>query len=177
MLTFVDQYLHMPILSIRGGRRISMTVDPILDPHKMKVLGFYAEDRASGVDKILLLEDIREFSSAGLIVDSEESLVEPSDLVRLEEILDLNFHLLEKRVVTESGKKIGSVENYAMDDTSFRIEKIYARPTAMKALSTNDFIISRRQIAGVTNSQVIVKDAVVKDKKAERSRRTLFGTA
>ena len=104
------------------------------------------------------MEDIREIAAEGIIVDSEDSLVDPSDLHRIEDILDLNFHLVNKNVITESGNKLGKVENFAIDSVSYRIEKIYARPTITKTLSSSDYIISRRQLAGVNQREVIVKD-------------------
>ncbi len=168
MLRFINEFENQPVMSLRGGRRISTTLEPLLNPHKLRVEGLFCEDRASGVDKILLMEDVREFSDVGLIVDSEENLMDPADLVRLEDIMQMNFTMVGKRLVTQSGKKLGRVEDFAIDDVSYRIEKIYARPTALKTLSTNDYIISRRQIASVNHDEVIVKDATVKDNKARR---------
>ena len=162
MLRFIGEYINVPVMGLRGGRRLSTTLEPLIDPHKMSVVGFYVEDRASGIDKILLVEDIREISDVGIIVDSEDNLMDASDLVRLEEIIDLHFEVIEKKLVSQSGKKLGKVEDFAIDDVSHRIEKIYARPVAIKTLSTNDYIINRRQIASVTQEEIIVKDAVVK---------------
>jgi sporulation protein YlmC with PRC-barrel domain len=163
MLRFIDEFEQLPVMSIRGSRRISTTLETIIDPHKLSVVGFYCDDRASGIDKILLVEDIREFSEVGLIVDSEENLIDPADLVRLEKILQLNFQIIDKKLVSQSGKKLGKVENYAIDDMTYRIEKLYGRPSVLKTLSTNDYIIARRQIASVNENEVVVKDATIKE--------------
>ena len=163
MLRFIGEYVNTPVMGIRGGRRLSLTLEPIINPHKLSVYGFYCEDRASGIDKILLAEDIREFSDVGIIIDSEDNLTDPSDLVRDEDIIDMRFEIISKRLVSQSGKKLGRVEDYAIDDISYRIEKIYGKPLALKTLSTNDYIIGRRQIASVNQDEIIVKDAVVKN--------------
>lgn len=172
MLRFIDEYSNQPVMSLRGGRRISSTLEPIIDPHKMKVVGVYCEDRAQGIDKVLLIEDIRELSEVGIIIDSEENLIDPADLVRMESVLDMHFELSGKKLVTQSGKKLGKVDNYAIDDVSFRIEKLYARPLAIKTLSTNDYIINRRQISSVNEQEVVVKDAVAKS--GSKARRPSF---
>ena len=163
MLRFINEYIDMPVMSIRSGRRLSTSLEPVVNPHKLSVLGFYVEDRASGIDKILLSEDIREFSDVGIIVDSEEALMDPADLVKHEAIIDMQFAIVGKRLVTQSGKKLGKVEDYAIDDLNYRIEKIYARPVAIKTLSTNDYVVNRRQIASVNEHEIVVKDAVIKD--------------
>jgi len=156
-------------MSLRSGRRLSSILEPIIDPNKLTITGFYAEDRASGLDKILLVEDIREFGELGIIVDSEEDLVDSSDLVRLETVLNMNYEIIGKKLVSQSGKKLGYVEDYAIDDLTYKVEKIYGRPTALKTLSTNDYVIGRRQIASVSPDEITVKDAT--SKSGSRSRR------
>lgn len=164
MLRFIGEFIDVPVMELRGGRRLSETLEAIIDPHKLKVIGFYVDDRAAGSDRILLVEDIRDIADdTGIIVDSEDVLTDPSDLVRLEDILDMGFEIRGKKLTTQSGKRLGKIDDYAIDDMSFRIEKLYGRPTAIKTLSTNDYIISRRQIASVNQNEVIVKDAAVKD--------------
>ena len=171
MLRFVNEFIDLPVLSLRGGRRISTTLEAIIDPRKLRVVGFYADDRASGIDKILLVEDIRELTEMGIIVDSEDSLTDPSDLVRLEEVLNMQYEIVNKKLVTQSGQKIGKADDFAVDDTTFKIEKIYGRPVAMKALK-DDFIISRRQIASVSMEDITVKDAFVRDQKRHSKRQS-----
>jgi sporulation protein YlmC with PRC-barrel domain len=168
MLRFVDQIIGQPILGIRGGRELARVVDIVLNPHKMRIEAFFCDDRRSQEDLVLHGEDIREFGALGIIVDSEDSIMPLGDLVRLKEIVELNFSLIDKAVVTESGKKLGKVENYVVDDNGFNIEKIYARPQLLKAFGTSDFIIGRRQIVRVNNNEVVVKDPTETDKSRER---------
>ena len=168
MLKFIDEYANQPIMSLRGGRKISSTIEPLINPDKLSILGFYSEDRASGKDKILLINDIREFGDMGIIINSEEDLTDPSDLVKLESIIDMNFELLNKPIVTQSGKKLGKVDNYAIDDITYKIEKIYGKPNSLKTLSANDYIISRRQIVSVSETELIVKDALIKQSRMSK---------
>lgn len=169
MLRFIDQLINQPILGIRGGRQLALTLEPILDPRKLKIEAFYSQVRTSQDDMVLFTSDIRELGSLGIIVDSEDVIMPTTDLVRLEELIDLNFDLLGKLVVTESGDRLGKVDNYAVDDLNFKIEKIYAKPTGLKALNKSDFVIARRQVANVNNKEVVVKDAFVKKESRQRS--------
>lgn len=168
MLRFIDQLIDTPIVGIRGGRRLSSVIEPIINPHKMAIEAFYCDDKVVDSDMVMFTSDIREIGRMGIIVDSEDVIMPMADLVRLEEIANINFQLIGKNVINESGKKLGKVENYTIDDLNFRIEKIYARPTAIKALSSNDFIISRRQVVSVNNNEVIVKDATNKRRQGNR---------
>ncbi len=170
MLRFIDQLVGMPIVGIRSSEQISSTIEAIINPRKLCIEAFYCEpDRVSDTDMVLFTTDIREVGHLGIIVDSEDVIMPTADLVRLEEITALNFQLIGKNIVTESGKKLGKIENYTIEDTTFRIEKLYARPQMFKTISTNDFIVSRRQIASVNDKNVIVKDALAgQNNRAQR---------
>ena len=169
MLRFIDQLIGVPVVGVRGGNRLTITAEPVINPSRMRVEAFYCDNRADELDMVLYAEDILEISNIGIVVDSEDSIMPTTDLVRLEEIIEIDFQLIGKNVETESGDKLGKVENYAVDDTSFKIEKLYARPQLIRSLRANDFIISRRQIASVNDKSIVVKDATIaKDKKSHK---------
>lgn len=166
MLKFINDYLDRPVMSLQSGQRITSTTDVLIDPRNLTVAGLYCEDRVSGSDKILLIDDIREIGKLGIIVDSDESISEASDLIRLQEIIDIGFDPIGKNIITQSGQKLGKIDDYAIDDISFKIEKFYGKPSVLKSLNTNDYIINRRQVSSVNRDEVIVKDSFVESSKS-----------
>lgn len=159
MLRFIDQFPGLPILSLRNGRTIAKLSDPIIDPNNLTIVAFYCELRTTDGDTVVFVNDIREFSNKGIIVDSEENLMEIEGLVRLEKIIEINFSLIDKKVISDKKRKVGKVTDYTIDDRTFSIEKLYVRPTLLKNISGGDLIIGRRQIVEVNDSEVVVKDA------------------
>lgn len=159
----------MPVLSLQTGGKIATLSDPVINPHNLIIEAFYVTTKLSQTDQVVFTNDIREVGPKGAIVDSDESLMELDNLVRLEELLKINFELLDKKVETENRRSVGRVSDYTVDDKGFVIQKLYVRPPALKALTNSDFIIGRRQIVEVTDSKIIVKDADIKlGSKAKR---------
>ena len=71
-----------------------------------------------------MTRDIREASPDGLIIDSIDRLVSEGDVVRLDEVMSLNFDLLGLKVVTQDKKKLGKVVDYTLDAMSFSVYQL-----------------------------------------------------
>src|SRR5687767_165076 len=173
MLILRDRLQDLPILSLQTGSEIARVGEPIIEPQHLAIIAFYCSgDRLDVSPAILHTIDIREFSNLGFIVDSADDLMSPDDLVRLQQILDLKFELIGKRVIDTLGKKIGKVNNYILDSRSFFIKKICVKPTMLQAWDTTEVIIDRTQIERITDTEVVVKAPTVpkEDSIAEPSR-------
>lgn len=162
----------MPIVSLQTGTIIAETSEMIIDPRQLKVVAFYCE--GPGLDvrpAILNISDIREIGSLGIIVDSTDVFMPPEDLVRLKEVLDYKFNLLDKKVVDTAGNKLGTVVNFALDSTTLYIVKLHVRPKFFAAFNVAENLIDRSQIEQVTDSEVIVQSGRVKDREKSKAKR------
>ena len=156
----------MPILSLQTGTQIAQTAEPIIDPRELKIVAFYCEGpHLDTSPAILHIDDIREISNLGLIVDGAESIMPPTDLVRLQQIIGFNFHLDGKLVVEESGRKLGKVHNYTVDTKSFYITQIHAQPNIWQSFSVSDIPVGRTQIKEITDDKVIVRSTTIPAKQ------------
>lgn len=164
MLLQKESLEDAPIMSLQTGAAIAQTSQIIIDPRELKVVGFYCTGPRLDVQPaILTIPDIREMSDIGLIVDSADVLMSPDDLIRLKEVLNFHFELENKPVVTKSGQKLGKVATYTLDNTTLFIIKLHVRPNGLRAFKTTELVIDRSQIMQVTDDEVIVKDAKIKD--------------
>ena len=85
-------------------------------------------------------------------------LSDPEDLIRLKEIINLKFGLINKRVETVSKEKIGKVNDYVVDLDSMYIQKLHVNKPIYKHLNNNSLIIDRSQINEITPSRIIIND-------------------
>ena len=161
MLRFIDQVKDTRVLSLRNGRTITSIDSYILDPDKLKIVAFYVRPLRSEKSKILFSEDIRDLTPKGAIVDSEDNIMEDEDLVRLKKLIEIDFEIIGKKVLTTRKRKVGKVANATFDDKTYLIEKVYVSPPLLKTLNQSDLIISRRQIVEVNDYEIIVKDVEV----------------
>lgn len=169
MLRMIGEFSELPIFSIRTSDVVGTLLDPIINPDGLKIIAFYAYPLRQNNEHILSVEDIREVTPGGIIVDDEDNLMELDDLVRIQNIIDLDFELPGKKVETQSHKKMGKVQNFAIDDITWNIQKLYAGRSIVKDFTQTGRVIDRSQIYEVTNKRIVIKDASEKIKTKNRA--------
>ncbi len=150
--------LNKSILSLRTGTTIANITRAIINPDNLKVEGFYCEDRFSKKELILLYQDIRDLLPQGYVVNDHDALVEPEELVRLKEVLKLNFSLLNKDVVTTAKDKVGRVSDFATETETMFVQKIYVSQSIFKNFTGGTLSIDRSQINEITPKRIIINE-------------------
>ena len=177
MLQLSKSLFDVPILSLRAGHLVAVATEPIINPHNLKILGWWCKVPGSNVHSILLVEDVREASAKGLAVNDEADLSTPDELTRHKEILGIHFELIGKEVKTKRGK-LGKVSDYSYDSDSMMVVKLYVARSLTKIFSSEDtLIIDRSQIIEITDRYILVKDTDVKVTEEEMAIVAEAGTA
>lgn len=166
MLALGNQYTTKPILSLRTGAPIGSTILPIIDPNNLKIEAWHAEDRFSKRRGVMLSQDVRDVLLQGFVVNDHDAITDPHELVRLENLLKINFELVGKPVFTDHKKRIGKVSDYAFDKDSFFIQKLYIAESMFKNLSGGTRLIDRTQIIEITDRKVVVREATARSSRA-----------
>lgn len=107
---------------------------------------------------VLLYQDIRDVMVQGFVVNDSQVLVDPEELVRLQDTLKLHFDALGKQVITTTKQKLGKVIDYAADTNTMYIQKLYLAQSMFKNLTGGNLGIDRTQIVEITDKQIIVQD-------------------
>lgn len=162
MLKLYESIPGTAILSLRTGRPIATIGSAIINPDNLHIEGWYVVDNISNQHLVLLSTDIREVVEEGFIVNDHEVLAEPKELIRLRKILDMQFALIGLKVTSEGGTKYGKIEDYAFEDSSMYIKKLYVVKPLVKSLQGGALSVDRSQIVGVTNRRVIIEDPTEK---------------
>ena len=151
--------MNRPVMSLRTGSQIGLAETPIINPHNLKILGWWCNTHDGR--QVLLAEELRQSVPEGLAVNDEAALSDPADLVRHQEVLDINFELMDKPVRTKR-QRLGRVSDYSYNDGMF-IQKLYVARPLRKVFSAEDtLIIDREQIIEVTDKYILVRDTEVK---------------
>lgn len=158
MLLLQDSLINKEIISIHAGNTIALTVSPLINPNNLQIFAIYVNNKLTNKLEILLTKDIREFSLKGIIINHYSDLSEAADLVKFQDLINLNFFLINKPVVTISGQKLGKVNDFAFDNLSYKIQKLYISKSILKSLNNMNLSIDRNQITEVTDRKIIVKD-------------------
>ncbi len=153
--------MNIPIFSLRTAHVVGTAVKPILNPNNLKIEAWFAESRFEGGLLLLPSSEIRELSRQGIAVNDQDAITPAEDLVRLEPLARLDFQLIGKKVETDLRRKLGKVDDYSTETSGFYVQKIYVRPTALRAFSQKPTMISRSQIVEINDKKIIVKDTSV----------------
>ncbi len=160
MLVQASQLIGTPILSVQASGKIAEVTGIIIDPDSLKTVAFYVGGGIIGKSSanILDLKSIREYSKLGMVIDTEEELLEKSDVVKIEKIIDLNFSLDNLKVETKKGSKLGHVTDYTLDTLDFMVQQLIVKRPLFKSFLDSELTIPRREVVEVTDYKIIVKD-------------------
>ena len=160
MLRLSTSLRNQPVLSLRSGSPIAVALEPIINPHNLKILGWWCK-LPGGKQQVLLADNVREIMPTGLAVNDEADLTDQQDLVRHKDILNIRFQLLDKPVKTKR-QKLGKVSDYSYNDGLF-IQKLYVARSLVKVFAAEDtLLIDRTQILEVTDHYILVRDTDIK---------------
>ena len=162
MLQLSGNLLSKPVLSLRTNGPVAQIIGPIINPDSLKIEGFYCQDRFDKTNLVLLVQDIRDLLPQGFVIDDHDVLSEPDDLVRLREVIDLNFTLVGKQVVTVSKQKLGRVSDYAVETSSMFIQKLYVSQPLLKSFAGGSLSVDRSQVQEVTPQRIVITDPLRK---------------
>ncbi len=166
MLISGSQLKDCPILSLHVGGQIARVVDLIIDPNNLSLVAVRVEGPLVDPDEgdILMMSAVREFSRAGMIIDSNDEFVRSEDIVRLQKILKLNFDLLGLKVITKKHAKLGKVADFVLQSSNWGVQQLIVQRPVMKALIDPELIIDRSRIVEVDDYRVIIKEEREKSK-------------
>ncbi len=155
-----SRIIGTPILSVQAGGPIATIKSAIIDPNDLKILGFHLEgplvNRAEA--RILDVRSIREYSQLGMVIDNIEELVAPDDVIKIQNVLELNFDLINLKVRTKKGTKLGHIIDYTLTSEDFIVQQIIVRRPLVKSFVDPELTISRKEIVEITDYEVIIKD-------------------
>ena len=160
MLVYNSRLLGTKILSLQASRPIGEITYSIVDPDKLKIIGFYLNGPLVPRETNLLdARSIREYSHLGAVIDSDEELIEKDDVINIKKVLDLNFDLLNMKVITKKGhRKLGKVVDFTVSSDNFSVLQLIVKRPTVKSLFDPVLTIPRSEIVEITDYEIIIKD-------------------
>ena len=172
MLLATHELLSMPVMSLQTGAEIGSTDRTVIDPSSFQILAYELSGQKLDTHPAFLrVEDIRELSDFGFIVDSSDEILTLDDIVTAKEIYKKPFRIEGMKVVDDTGTKLGKVEQSIMDTDTFRVEQLQIRQSFFKSLADTNLIIHRNQIIDVQEDKIIVRSPTVSADSPDKPRR------
>jgi sporulation protein YlmC with PRC-barrel domain len=172
MLQLSTIYYNRKILSLRNGGVIAQALSPVINPNNLKIEGWYAQVSGEKGRMIVLENEVRDIIDKGIVVDDHTAITPVEDLVRLKDVVDINFEVIGKQVATESKKKIGKVQDYAVDDSSMFIKKLYINQSLLRSFNTQQLLVDRSQIVEINDRAIVISDSYLTQPAGARASAT-----
>ena len=162
MMLLGSRLAQMPVMGLQTGSELATLKVPIVDPGTLNVIAYEVDGPLLDEKPAYLrLEDVRELSDIGMIIDSSEEFVLRGDVIQLDDILRLNFHLVGMDVRDEHRKKVGHITDYSVETSTFSVQQLTVQRTLLQRLKESDLLIHRSQIIEI-NDEAIVISSVAK---------------
>lgn len=150
--------LNAPVMSLQTGGELARTTQAIINPHNLTIIAYeVAGPQLDHHPSYLRINDIREVSPVGVIIDSSEEFVLLEDIINQKDIYELHFTLEHKVVLDENRKKVGKVTSYNFEAGAFVIQQLTIQRPLLKSFNDSELIIHRSQIIEVTDHAIVIK--------------------
>jgi sporulation protein YlmC with PRC-barrel domain len=154
--------LNLPIVT-NNSQIAGYLGEIIISQDNGRVLGFKVTGTKNSGRSILASSDILEISPRKIVIADTGSLSRPEEVIRIHQILDSHIHWLGLLVQTESGKKIGKLEDIAFERNTFAVKKIFVAGSLLKSNFLHS-IIPASKIIKVMPKKLIIEDNELKIK-------------
>jgi uncharacterized protein YrrD len=157
MLLAGSRLIDAPVMGLQTGGELARTNRAIIDPKNLEIVAYELSGQLlDNHPSVLRVADVREFSDIGVIVDSSDEFVRPSDIIKLNTIYELHFHLEGMAVIDEKNQKLGKVNGYTIDTAGFMVQQLSVKRPLLKSLNDTELLIHRSQITEINDHAIIV---------------------
>lgn len=159
MLVLSEAIYGKKVMSMHAGGAIAALGEPIIDPANLKIAAFAVSSKGMQYFSVLHSNDIREWSSLGAIVNSEDSLMEVDEnMPKIKDLVEAKFNLVGLGVRTESGKRLGRVHNFVFETEGYFVVKLNIEKRSLLGLINSPLSIERDSIVNVTKKFIVISD-------------------
>jgi uncharacterized protein YrrD len=118
--------IKLPVAADDVISKVGEVEQIIVDPETGHLVGFLISTGGFfSTKKALSVTDIIEWDPNGLITKSIENLVDPSEIIRIKNVVDKGIFLIGMKAQTESGKNLGQIDNFLIDTATEQVVKYY----------------------------------------------------
>lgn len=160
MLLPGSQLLNLPVLSLQTGGEVARTKNYVVNPDNL----FIEAIELTGPNLVanpafLRIEDIREISEMGIIIDASDEIVELDDIITLKKLYQTGFEIVGIKVIDEVGSKVGKVNGLVLNSSNFIVQQISVQRPWLRSLGDTELLIHRGQIVNVTKDLITIKNS------------------
>ena len=172
MLMLNSKIETTPVMGLQTGSQLATVGEALIDPANLQIVAYNLENNSySNEPMFVRIAELRELSRVGFIVDSGEDFILQSDVIKIRDLIELDFHLIGMKVIDEDGNNLGKIIDFAFSFLDFRVQQIIVKRPLFRSFNTPELTIHRNQITMIDNEKITVKSETEKKsiKRAEKT--------
>lgn len=154
MLIELSRFKGLPVVSLDDEQTLGSIHEALVNPETGELVGCLI--RLPGwltPVRALSTQDIASYDPAGVVVRTPDCLVDPHEIIPLQQLTQSRNRWIGKVVETEAGERIGAVADLVINTDLEILSSIYTAD-----LLKPERIIARDQIVSVTPKHIVVKE-------------------
>jgi len=159
MLKPITEVVGARLVDLDKSQTLGEVINWVINPDEKKIsalmvkpLGLFTRTLA------VTTVDVVEYGPKIVVVKNQHALVSPNEVVHLPKLLRQKRHVIGNPVVTQSGKKLGIVEDILFETSDSTIQKIYVQPSIFGILHQPDLIIGADKIISIESKRIVITD-------------------
>ncbi|RKW01191.1 MAG: hypothetical protein D8B38_04635 [Candidatus Saccharimonas sp.] len=170
MILLGSALANYPVMSLQMGGKVGSLAQPLVDPATLTIVAYTVNGSfANDTTMLLRLADVREMSELGMIIDSVDELITPTDVIKIQRLYELKFHLLGMTVQDKRGRRLGKISDYTIETGNFVIQQLIVRRSWLHRLNDAELVIHRSQIIEINNDAIIVQSQAETKKPEQKA--------
>lgn len=153
MIIKYSQVIHSPVVEMKSQSNLGIASDLVIQKSDLTIkavvvkCGFF-----NLLTRVAAASDIVELNSGSVILNDDNSITTLSEATRIREAIHEKMHGIGQSVRTKSGKALGQVYDYVIDNATGAIQKLYVRSFL------SDRIIPISAIVKFEGKKITIKD-------------------
>lgn len=170
MLIELSELNDKQVGSLEEGSLVGRVEKVIINPGEIQIIGLLV--KVPGFlsrPKAVSFLDVVDIDASAVVIRSADSLVDSSEIVRLQKLIKYKFNFIGLPVKDKSGKVLGRVNDAVVETAGGDIVRIYVRNMF------NDRVFERALIKKVTLKEVVISENSAKG--AAKNTKSAIATA
>jgi|GEM_PF-3382650 len=163
MQKLASQFQNISVVTSQERIVLGPLVDIIIDPANGNAVGILFKSIHGN-----MVTNTRDIIGVGLnfiMIEGIEKASEPDEIIRIKEIMDQEVELVGSRVVDETGRNLGQVNDWCVNLKTMRLARLHVTSSKLFKFIRDDLIISIDDIITIEKGKITVKSGLVKSGK------------
>lgn len=164
---------QMPVLDLETGEILGQVLRWVVSPQQQRVMAYVlAQPTLWKKAQIVVPNDIVEYGPRMIVVRDNQSVITPSEVVGLPDLIQSECSVTGFKAETESGQPLGTIVDFVIDVVSSRIQQYYIKPQTLTGMLQGDWIMPAGKVVRIEGRKLIFPDNIVAGTKIPSQRQS-----